>query len=326
MSEKVSIAIPTYNRLAYLKECVRSILDQTFQDFSIYVFDNASDEPIEQELRALNDARIHFIGSHTNMGVVRNFERIRRYPFESEYLVIFHDDDAMHPKMLELEAAFLDAHQDAIFVVADLRRVSSKDIHVFQSLAGDTISHAVFTDRHDFARAVMSWLRYAFDSAMYRSDAIRGHEADFNRFSDFSDVASLVEISRKGPCGFLAVPLVNYRIHPLQDSRMLKKEHAQGAVELLSFLRESLSAPLSKSDEELLQRYAINFLLRSCADINQGVFELLRFLRRCRQQKLLSYRDFRYMDIRGIVSLISIVFRSRRIIDLARWVRNSLRS
>ena len=326
MSTKVAIAIPTHNRLGYLKECIRSILDQTFQDFAVYVFDNASQEPVEQELQALGDPRIHFIGSETNIGVVKNFDRIRQYPFESEYLVIFHDDDAMHPRMLELETSFLDAHPNAVFVVSDLQRVSDKNIHVFAPLKTESLSARVFLDGNDFLRAVMSWLRYAFDSAMYRTHAVRNHDVHYARFSDFSDVASLVTISQKGSCGFLPAPLVNYRIHPQQDSRMMKKEYKRGAMEFLSFLRESLSLSLSKGDERLMRRYAVNFLLRTYADINQGVVEFLRFLQTCRQKNLVGYYSLRYLDARGFVSLASIFFRNRKIIDAARWVRNLFQS
>ena len=139
MSKKLSIAIPTYNRLSYLKECIKSILDQSFQDFSIFVFDNASNEPVEEELKKLNDRRIHFIGNSKNIGQGGNINRILAYPFESEYLVIFLDDDAMHPKMLELETSFLDAHDDIAFVVSDFRTVSDKTIHNFPSFAKNQI-------------------------------------------------------------------------------------------------------------------------------------------------------------------------------------------
>ena len=105
----MSIAIPTYNRLNYLKECINSILNQTFQDFSIFVFDNASDQPVEEELKKFNDKRIHFIGNDKNIGNAENTNRIFSYPFQSEYLIIFHDDDLMHPRMLELQTSFLDA-------------------------------------------------------------------------------------------------------------------------------------------------------------------------------------------------------------------------
>src|SRR4030042_4014859 len=131
ISKKLSIAIPTHNRLNYLKECVKSVLNQTFQDFSIFVFDNASEEPIEEELRKFNDERIHFIGNDKNIGPAGNINRALHYPFESEYLIVFHSDDLMHPKMLELEVSLLDRDKDVIFVASDFNGVYEKDIFKF---------------------------------------------------------------------------------------------------------------------------------------------------------------------------------------------------
>jgi glycosyltransferase involved in cell wall biosynthesis len=208
MSKKLSIAIPTYNRLGYLKECLASILGQSFQDFSVYVFDNASDEPVEQELQKYQDERIHFIGNEKNVGFQGNMNRILNYPFESEYLVIFHDDDAMHPKMLELEIAFLDTHKEVIFVVSDLHRVSDKTIHSYPSFAEDKIEYVVYKNSYEFARAEMSWLSASFDSAMYRVKALEGEWIKSDQFFHFDDMVLLVEISKKGPCAFIAAPLI----------------------------------------------------------------------------------------------------------------------
>ena len=99
---RISIAIPTYNRKDYLKKCIESILSQSFSDFKIYVFDNCSDYNIEKFINDFSDTRIELIKSPQNLGNIGNFERIYNYDFPSEYLVIFHDDDTMHPKFLEI--------------------------------------------------------------------------------------------------------------------------------------------------------------------------------------------------------------------------------
>ena len=36
------IVIPNYNNMAYIKKCLDSILDQTFQDFKIVIVDDLS--------------------------------------------------------------------------------------------------------------------------------------------------------------------------------------------------------------------------------------------------------------------------------------------
>ena len=325
MSEKLSIAIPTYNRLAYLKECISSILNQTFQDFSIFVFDNASDEPIEEELKKFNDKRIHFIGSDKNVGVMGNGIRILNYPFKSKYFMIFHDDDLMHPRMLELETSFLDRNNDIVFVGSNLNRVSDKSSYNFKKIRDSKIKYITYKNNYEFVKAIVSWLRLACDSAMYKREIIGNSRANFDRFSDLSDQAFLIEISKKGPCAFIDAPLVNYRIHPNQDSKLFKKSYEDGVLETLSFCRENLPAVLNKSENKLFSKYSLNVLLYFYAHINGGFLDLLRFMKNCRQKKLVKYRYFRYIDAYGITSLISIILRNKKIFNIARSFRDFFR-
>lgn len=322
MSKKLSIAIPTYNRLTYLKECINSILNQTFQDFSIFVFDNASDEPVEEELKKINDERIYFIGNDKNIGSTGNINRILKYPFESEYLIIFHDDDSMHSKMLELQTSFLDRNNDFAFVTSDLNQVSGKNIHKFKKIIEGKIKYYIYKNNYEFAKAIMSWLRCAFDSAMYRTKFIGDIAMEHDKFSDFADMIFLIEISRKGPCAFINAPLVNYRIHSGQDSKLFKEKYEEGAIRALSFCRKNLPSVLNASEKKLFSKYSLNFILRAYASINNGFSDFLRFVKDCRQKNLIKYSYFRYIDMRGIVSIISIIFINKRILDAAGSFRN----
>ncbi len=322
MSKKLSIAIPTYNRLTYLKECINSILNQTFQDFSIFVFDNASDEPVEEELKKINDERIYFIGNDKNIGSTGNINRILKYPFESEYLIIFHDDDSMHSKMLELQTSFLDRNNDFAFVTSDLNQVSGKNIHKFKKIIEGKIKYNIYKNNYEFAKAIMSWLRCAFDSAMYRTKFIGDIAMEHDKFSDFADMIFLIEISRKGPCAFINAPLVNYRIHSGQDSKLFKEKYEEGAIRALSFCRKNLPSVLNASEKKLFSKYSLNFILRAYASINNGFSDFLRFVKDCRQKNLIKYSYFRYIDMRGIVSIISIIFINKRILDAAGSFRN----
>jgi glycosyltransferase involved in cell wall biosynthesis len=316
MAKKISVAIPTYNRLEYLKECIKSVLGQTFQDFEIFVFDNASEQPVEQELKKFNDTRIHFIGSDKNIGSAQNHNRILQYPFESEYLVIFHDDDAMHPKMLEIEKNFLDKYKKAVFVISDLRYISRENINQFKNIDERKIKATLYQNQVEFVLAVMNWLRYAFSSAMYRVGALGGTLMNFERFSDFADLVFLSELSRKGQSIFLKEKLVNYRVHPLQDSKDLKDNYQQGIIEVIRFYNEILPS----------RRFSINFLLRSYANINKGFADFKRFLKECREKRILRYSDFLLLDERGIISLLSIILKSKKLIENVRWLKNSFQS
>lgn len=323
MSKKLSIAIPTYNRASYLRECIESVLDQTFWDFDIFVFDDASEEPIEQELKKLSDRRIHFVGSEKNVGAEGNVNRILEYPFNSEYLTIFDDDDAMHPKMLELQVSFLDGNKDVIFVASGFNRVYDNNIHHFRSFTEDNIKYVVYENNgREFIKAVMSWLTFPISSTMYRLRALEGSKMEPEKFSDFLDVVFLIKVSKKGHSAFIDAPLVNYRVHAGQYSKVPKKEYEQGAIHTISFFKESFPVSFNKKEQKMLRRYSLNFLLRAYADINRGFSDFLRFIRRCRRENLITYSDFKYVDMRGFVSIMSIVFRNKEIISITRWMKD----
>ena len=98
---KVSLIIPVYNTAAYLRDCLGSVMRQTFQDWEALVVDDGSTDGSGELCRELSqqDPRIR-PASQENRGVsaARNqaLERAR-----GEYLFFLDSDDAIHPRLLE---------------------------------------------------------------------------------------------------------------------------------------------------------------------------------------------------------------------------------
>ena len=40
--EKISVLIPTYNRAKYIKDCINSIINQTYKNLDIIIYDDGS--------------------------------------------------------------------------------------------------------------------------------------------------------------------------------------------------------------------------------------------------------------------------------------------
>jgi len=53
MNHKVSIIIPTYKRPDLIKRAIRSILNQTYQDFEIVIIDDSPDDETEKVVKNL---------------------------------------------------------------------------------------------------------------------------------------------------------------------------------------------------------------------------------------------------------------------------------
>jgi glycosyltransferase involved in cell wall biosynthesis len=102
MSPAVSLCIPTFSRLNYLKEAVASARAQTFADIEILIGDDG-DSP---ELRAwclaqaAEDARVHYHKTPRRLGLAGNWNFLARLA-RGRFLNIIGDDDRLLPPFVE---------------------------------------------------------------------------------------------------------------------------------------------------------------------------------------------------------------------------------
>ncbi len=102
MKYPVSICIPTYNGAKYLKECLDSVISQTFADFEVLIVDDqSSDETLKiaQEY-AKRDSRLRVIVNEHNLGLVGNWNRCVELA-QGEWIKFVFQDDLIEPKCLE---------------------------------------------------------------------------------------------------------------------------------------------------------------------------------------------------------------------------------
>jgi glycosyltransferase involved in cell wall biosynthesis len=96
----ITIAIPTFNRAALLKQCIQSALSQTYDNIEVLVSDNASTDDTREVLRGFNDERLRVLRQQTNMGLLPNWNACLAAA-AGEYVVFVSDDDRISPWLLE---------------------------------------------------------------------------------------------------------------------------------------------------------------------------------------------------------------------------------
>ena len=97
---EISVIVPVYNEKAYLGECVKSILGQSFPDFELLLVDDGStDGSLEAERQCKErDPRVHVTEKpHGGLGDTRNFGVKLA---AGKYLVFVDSDDWIEPDML----------------------------------------------------------------------------------------------------------------------------------------------------------------------------------------------------------------------------------
>jgi glycosyltransferase involved in cell wall biosynthesis len=109
-SPEVSIVLPTFNRLQYLRPAIDSIFAQTFTDWELIVADDGSEGETAAYLAALADPpRVKVLRlPHTgNPGAVRNAAWRAAL---GEYIAFLDSDDVWLPQKLALQIASLRSH------------------------------------------------------------------------------------------------------------------------------------------------------------------------------------------------------------------------
>lgn len=108
---KFSITIPAY-KTAYLKECIESILTQTYTDFELIIVNDASPEDLTSIVHSFDDPRIRYYINEKNCGainVVDNWNKCLNYA-TGDYIICMGDDDKLLPTCLEEYNKLIERH------------------------------------------------------------------------------------------------------------------------------------------------------------------------------------------------------------------------
>ena len=175
---KISIIVPIYNTEAYLRECLDSLLNQTFTPIQIILVDDGSIDTSPQicDEYALNDSRIKVI-HQPNMGVskARNSGILAA---DSEWITFVDSDDFVSPYFIEQLYAEVDKHPDIDMLQAGCQRyddgiitveqeyayqIGTDPIYLFNNIRGLTVSKL-------FRNSIIKTNRVFFDAAMRVSE------------------------------------------------------------------------------------------------------------------------------------------------------------
>jgi len=106
---EVSVILPAFNRLAYLRDAIGSVLAQTHTDWELIIADDGSDEETRSFLETIGDERVIvlLLRHSANPAVVRN-AALRRA--RGVYVAFLDSDDVWAPRKLEVQLALMRSH------------------------------------------------------------------------------------------------------------------------------------------------------------------------------------------------------------------------
>ena len=116
MPQQIATIIPTYRRPRLLARAIRSVLCQSYPDFEVHVYDNASGDETPEVVAqfAARDPRVKYHAHPRNIGMMENFAFGISH-VETPYFSILSDDDFLLPGFFERAMSDLEDYPEAMF-------------------------------------------------------------------------------------------------------------------------------------------------------------------------------------------------------------------
>ncbi|MFC0205264.1 glycosyltransferase family 2 protein [Novosphingobium soli] len=245
---RVSVILPCYNGAPYVREAVRSILDQTLSELELIVVDDGSTDASPAILRELaaGDARMRVL-TRGNGGIVAALNAALPL-VRGRYVARMDADDVSFPDRLAFQARYLDHHPETVLVggraVADLRprpastrttggRHARTDLSVFPPRIAVAM-HPLIMIRADVLRAMGGYL------------ATYPHAEDYELF---------IRASAWGRIDNPPVDMLFYRRHEgaVSIANLEVQERSAVRAELDALARAGLPAPSPRMLEAYLR-------------------------------------------------------------------------
>jgi Glycosyl transferase family 2 len=287
----VTIAIPTFNRASWLKDCILSALSQTYHHFEILVSDNASTDETQQVLREFSDRRLRIVRQQTNIGLLPNWNACLAGA-KGDYVIFVSDDDRIAPWLLERCIDLVERDRQISIVIT-----LSGD---YSTVVGQTwpthVSQYLETGIWDGTDILLEYLRDEISinmcGIMLRTDALRARGGFPLDFPHAADIAAWAPLLLKGKAGLVNAGCVTCNSH-------LASETARLGIEQI-----------------LLDGGKVVDLISNLANDSIGELEKRRSIRRqCRRcyarrgiRALASYRS----EGSGLIGALTLVWRFRR--------------
>src|SRR5215469_14938023 len=120
MQPLVSIGLPTYNRAQSLREALKSLSSQDYENIEIIVSNNASVDDTETVIAewSARDSRIKRISQSTSVPVYDNFMAVF-HAASADYFMWAADDDEWEPTFVTELMSVHTAHPDVLLVMSE---------------------------------------------------------------------------------------------------------------------------------------------------------------------------------------------------------------
>jgi glycosyltransferase involved in cell wall biosynthesis len=214
MNEIVTIGIPTFERLDYLREAVASALAQTYSPIDVLISDDGDSDAIRGWCEDLvrKDSRVRYQKNIRNLGLAGNWNAVADGA-RGEYLIVIGDDDRLLPEFVRkcVDAILPDgavAFSNQIIIDQTGNRIDEKTRNYPKIYGRDNLQPGWLSD----AEACVWRNSVPISAALMRTADVK--RLRFKEDINNPEIELFARLAAEGT-GFAFVPefLAEYRVH-----------------------------------------------------------------------------------------------------------------
>ncbi|MGE9314217.1 glycosyltransferase [Niabella sp. CJ426] len=243
----VSVLIACFNAGKFLKECINSVLNQSYTRFELLILDDGSDDDSSEILEEYNDPRITKIKNTNNKGIVYSSNQLLSKA-NGKYIARFDADDIMDKNSILRRVSFLETHQGyamvggSHYIITDTGQING----IMQYSSENVDIKLLMFFKNPFCQS----------SVMIKSDLLKKIKYS-EKYKHCEDYNLWFNIAQTGKLHNLSEFLTSYRIHHRSDSHSNIQRQKENSMELISDKLDQMG--IDYSSDELAIHAAIHF-------------------------------------------------------------------
>ena len=244
---EILVFVPTYNSEKYLRECLDSVLNQTFQDWECVISDDASSDKsveIASEYEK-KDSRFKVLIHGSNVGAANNWNRAKENnnSFATKILCA---DDYLNPEAISVQLNILKRNKTAIvfserhIIFPNGRKLHPKLPKYANNISfNDAFKFYINLGRNIFGEPV---------TALFRTDLFVKSEGFDSRFEYAIDTSGYMAIARGHDVTFDNSVVGAFRVSKSQWSHKLRAKQFSHIFDFIDHLVEVEGIQVTKSE------------------------------------------------------------------------------
>ena len=172
---QISVCIPMYNSSPYLRECIDSVLNQTYENFELLIVDDGSSDNSTDIIKSYQDSRIRLFKNKHNFIESLNLLLTEA---KGKYIARMDADDIMMPDRLKLQLAFMESHPNIDILGGGIQCIGDNN-DIIIPYYKDVMPIAMFTEGNPIANPTTMMRRSSISNMKYYKQFIYAEDYHF---------------------------------------------------------------------------------------------------------------------------------------------------